>query len=166
VKYRSFDHISAPDINNMLPRFVGLIMQEPPVYSALKVRGVRAYDLARAGTPPKLEPRHVRVHSLELLDYTAPIARIRVVCHGGVYVRALARDIGGALGSCAMLSGLQRTRVGAFTLAHCLSLEGLSKSEILDAMAEIRRNPRHFSRDPIVSEQELQHKAATAAADF
>ena len=94
---------------------VGRIEQTPPVYSALKVGGERAYALARAGRPPELAPRTVEIHSIERVASTAAGAMFEVACGKGTYVRALARDLAHRLGSLAYVSELRRTRVGPFT---------------------------------------------------
>src|SRR5690606_10307926 len=83
----------------VLPRFVGDIRQMPPAYSALKIGGQPAYKMARAGKVPKLEERVVRIYSLEMMDYTWPLLRLRIDCGRGTYIRSLARDIGVTLGS-------------------------------------------------------------------
>ena len=94
--------------------FLGEREQLPPAYSALKVGGRRAYALARAGREPTLAPRRVVVHAIELLDARWPDAEIEVTCGEGVYVRAMARDLGDALGLPAHLSALRRTAIGPF----------------------------------------------------
>ena len=92
----------------------------PPAYSACKIEGVRAYDLARRGEEVDLKPKILVIDEIELLDYTQTELKVRVVCSKGTYIRALARDIGQALGSGAHLTDLRRTRVGAVTLDDCL----------------------------------------------
>lgn len=105
--------------------FAGWIMQRPPVYSALKIAGRAAYDFARRGEEPKLEPRAVEVKSLDIVSYEWPRLVIDVGCGRGVYIRSLARDIGGALGAGGMLTGLRRTRVGRFTLDQAVHIDVL-----------------------------------------
>jgi tRNA pseudouridine55 synthase len=104
-----------PDVAAVAARFVGEIEQVPPAYSALKVDGRRAYDLARAGKAVELEARRVRVDAVDVLDVTWPEVRLRVVSGAGFYVRAFARDLGKALGLPAHLAALTRTHVGPFT---------------------------------------------------
>lgn len=108
-----------------LEHFVGEISQRPPAYSALKVGGQRAYDLARGGQDVQLASRVVKVYGAELLAYEWPIAKVRVDCGRGVYIRALARDLGSALGVGGYLTALCRTRVGPFHLAQAVSLQAL-----------------------------------------
>ncbi len=111
-----------------LQNFTGLIMQTPPVFSAIKVEGQRSYDLARAGTPPELEPRQVMIHSFDLVGRPdRDHARFRVVCGKGTYVRALARDLAHLLGTYGYVSELRRTRVGPFGADRAISLEMLEE---------------------------------------
>ncbi len=102
--------------------FRGPILQRPPAYSALKVGGRRAYQLARAGTPADLAPRPVTIHRLDLVEWdesdpTRPMATVEVVCGAGTYIRSLARDLGAQLGCGAYLGALTRTASGPFELA-------------------------------------------------
>jgi tRNA pseudouridine55 synthase len=107
---------SADDIRSVLPRFIGTIEQMPPIYSALKVDGKRAYDLARAGEEVVLKARPVFIESLTLTHYESESASFEVVCGKGTYVRSLARDIAQAVGAKGYVSILRRTRVGPFVL--------------------------------------------------
>jgi tRNA pseudouridine55 synthase len=104
-----------PDLAAVASRFVGEIEQVPPAFSALKVGGRRAYQLARAGAPVELEARRVRVHGIDVLTVAWPEVLVRVVCGAGFYVRAFARDLGRALGLPAHLAALRRTHIGPFT---------------------------------------------------
>ncbi|MDY4558256.1 MAG: tRNA pseudouridine(55) synthase TruB [Alloprevotella sp.] len=121
------DHITEEMVRQTLTRFVGEIMQVPPVYSACKVNGARAYDLARSGKGDEVElkAKPLRIDELELLDCNLPARelKLRVVCSKGTYIRALARDIGQALNSGAHLTALQRTRVGDYDFASAFSLD-------------------------------------------
>jgi tRNA pseudouridine55 synthase len=98
-----------------LATFVGRIEQVPPAFSAAKVTGRRAYELARRGTVVELAPRNVRIDDIRLLEFECPRARIEVQCGKGTYIRSLARDLGERLGCGAYLASLRRTRVGPFT---------------------------------------------------
>jgi tRNA pseudouridine55 synthase len=112
----------------MLPRFVGEIEQVPPAFSAIKVDGERAYDLAREGVEVVLEPRTVVIHAARVVG--APDAdhvEIEIDCGKGTYVRALARDLAEALGACAHVSALRRSRVGRFTEDRAITLESLEE---------------------------------------
>ncbi len=116
-------HITRELVEQTLPTFVGEIQQVPPAYSACKVDGKRAYDLARKGEEVELKPKLLVIDEIELLECDLPVIKVRVVCSKGTYIRALARDIGEALGSGAHLTGLIRTRVGEVTLDKCLNPE-------------------------------------------
>jgi tRNA pseudouridine55 synthase len=110
-----------------LPAIRGSIVQTPPAFSAIKVAGRRAYALARAGEAPQLSPRHVEIHRLDLVawngdDAERPIAELEIECSAGTYIRALARDLGAALGSGAYLGALTRTASGAFRLDDAVPL--------------------------------------------
>jgi tRNA pseudouridine55 synthase len=113
-------HITRQLVEETLPRFVGKIEQIPPIFSAVKVEGRRAYDLARKGEEVVLKPKILAIDEIELLEFADNVLKIRVVCSKGTYIRALARDIGGALNSGAHLIGLERTRIGEVTLDKCL----------------------------------------------
>jgi len=119
--------ISDSDIARVLPQFIGRVTQTPPTYSALKVRGKPAYRRAREGEDIQLEPRTVEITTIELLRYAWPELDLRVVCGPGTYIRALARDIGAALGVGGHLTALTRTRVGTYTRDHALTLEELDR---------------------------------------
>ncbi len=118
-------HITRELINEIIPRFTGEIMQIPPVYSAVKVDGKRAYDYARDGQEVELKPKLLVIDEIEVLDFALPVLKIRVVCSKGTYIRALARDIGEALKSGAHLTALERTRIGETTLENCYEIEDL-----------------------------------------
>lgn len=116
-------HITEERIKDILPRFTGRVMQVPPVFSAVKVDGKRAYNLARKGKEVELKAKPLEISEIEVLSFDAPVLTIRVVCSKGTYIRALARDIGTALDSGAHLTSLRRTRVGDIKIADCLSVE-------------------------------------------
>lgn len=123
--YFPTEHITREAVEEVLKDFIGTIEQVPPAFSAVKVDGRRAYDLARKGRDFELKAKTLIIDELELLDYDLPHLRIRVVCSKGTYIRALARDIGTALGSGGHLTALQRTRVGDFTLDQCFRVEDI-----------------------------------------
>ena len=113
-------------IKALLPRFVGEIQQTPPAFSAIKIDGERAYDLARAGEAVELEARTVRIDALNLLGMPDPdTAVFEARCGKGTYVRALARDMGRALGCLGNVIALRRTRVAAFVEADAVTMEAL-----------------------------------------
>ena len=117
------DHITRELVETTLQQFVGTIEQVPPAFSACKVNGSRAYELARNGDEVELKAKTLVIDEIELLDCRLPEIKIRVVCSKGTYMRALARDIGEALHSGAHLTALVRTRVGNVTLADCMNVE-------------------------------------------
>lgn len=107
--------------------FVGEIMQTPPIYSAIKVNGERAYDLARGGVEVEMKPRPVTIHSAAVVDTPDPDhATLEIECGKGVYVRALARDLAGLLNAEGHISALRRLRVGGFCEPNLISLENLT----------------------------------------
>lgn len=117
------EHITRELVESVLQSFVGTIQQVPPVFSACKIAGKRAYEMARNGEEVELKSKTLVIDQIELLEYNMPIIKIRVVCSKGTYIRALARDIGIALHSGAHLISLQRTRIGNVTLDQCLSAD-------------------------------------------
>lgn len=116
-------HITREMVEEVLQQFKGTIEQIPPAFSACKVDGKRAYDLARKGDEVELKPKTLVIDEIELLECNLPEIKIRVVCSKGTYIRALARDIGEALQSGAHLTGLIRTRVGEVRLEDCMQVE-------------------------------------------
>ena len=113
------DHITREQVEKVLASFIGSIKQIPPAFSACKVDGVRAYELARKGNDVELKAKELIIDEIELLEFCSTQIKIRVVCSKGTYIRALARDIGKALDSGAHLTGLIRTRIGNVELKHC-----------------------------------------------
>ncbi len=125
------EHITEEDVRKVLQTFIGDIMQVPPVYSACKIEGKRAYDLARQGKAEEVElkAKPLRIDEIELthLDLANHTMTIRVVCSKGTYIRALARDIGQALNSGAHLTALRRTRVGSIDEHKCFTIEAFEQ---------------------------------------
>ena len=117
-------HITEPLVLEVLTRFLGRIEQVPPAFSACKIDGKRAYDLARRGKDVELKPKVLAIDEIELLNFDKEKmqATIRVVCSKGTYIRALARDIGQALNSGAHLISLRRTRVGDVRVEDCMKV--------------------------------------------
>lgn len=118
-------HITRELIDRVIPEFTGELWQVPPAYSAVRVNGQRAYDLARKGEEVELKPKLLVIDEIEVLGFDAEQMQleIRVVCSRGTYIRALARDIGQRLNSGAYLTSLRRTRVGEYTLENAYTLE-------------------------------------------
>ena len=129
------EHITIALIRRVLPSFVGEIWQTPPVYSAIKVDGKRAYDYARKGEDIAIKPKLLVIDEIELLSFVDMVMKIRVVCSKGTYIRALARDIGEALQSGAHLISLRRTRVGNIKVEDCMNME-----QFEELLSEIKAN--------------------------
>ncbi len=119
------NHITEDMVRQGLKKFVGEIQQIPPNFSACKVNGKRAYELARNDVEFELKPKLLVIDSIELTNYDLPYITISVACSKGTYIRALARDIGESLLSGAHLTSLVRTRVGDATLDKCLQVDEL-----------------------------------------
>lgn len=117
------EHITLQLIEETLKKFKGEIWQKPPIYSAVKIDGKRAFDYARKGEEVEIKPKLLVIDEIEILKFEDMQLTIRVVCSKGTYIRALARDIGEALNSGAHLIALQRTRVGDVTLSQCYEIE-------------------------------------------
>jgi tRNA pseudouridine55 synthase len=120
--------ISEEDFDEILQKFVGEMEQVPPPYSAIKVKGRKAYEMARKGEDVELEPRIINVYSLEILEWAPPEAVIDVYCSSGTYVRSLANDLGKEMGTGAHLVGLRRTKSGRFTLRDAVPLRRLQEA--------------------------------------
>ena len=113
-------------VETILKQFIGEISQVPPRFSAIKVDGVKSYDRARKGEDFELPARKVTIESIEILEYVFPLLKIKVACSTGTYIRSLGHDIGEKLGTHALLSGLERTRIGNICVEQCHTLEKLS----------------------------------------
>ncbi len=122
-------HITRKAVEETLATFVGVIEQVPPSFSACKVDGKRAYNLARRGKDVELKPKTLVIDDIELLEFdsSAMLATIRVVCGKGTYIRALARDIGEALHSGAYLTSLRRTKVGNTRVEDCIDIDDFQR---------------------------------------
>ncbi len=125
-------------IESLLPRFVGRIEQVPPVFSALKVKGKRAYDLARRGESFKLEPRPVTIYAIKLLDFQYPQLRLEITCGSGTYIRSLGRDLAVALGSGAVMSNLDRTAIGDFRTGNTCQVDELTADRLAEQLLPAR----------------------------
>jgi len=132
---RSEKRPSPADIEAALPRFTGLIEQTPPTYSAIKIDGARAYDLAREGETFKIAARPIHVYRLALVEAAADAAVLEAECGKGAYVRAIARDLGRALGCYGHVTALRRTRVGPFSADAAIPLDRLPDDSDLMARA-------------------------------
>ncbi|MCA9289210.1 MAG: tRNA pseudouridine(55) synthase TruB, partial [Phycisphaerales bacterium] len=135
------------DIEAVLPRFVGTIMQRPPDHSAILIDGRRAYKIARKGRDPALPERPVIVHSIDLLDYAWPRLTLGIACGKGTYIRSLARDLGAALGTGGMLAALRRTQVGPFTIGQARCLGAVPDPLTQADLGEVPDSPGSASLD-------------------
>lgn len=116
-------HITKELITQTLLSFIGNISQTPPIYSAIKIKGKRAYDFAREGKEVAIKSKTVSISKIDLLTYETQKLRLRVTCGKGTYIRALARDLGEKLQSGAYLTALKRTRIGTFSIEKASSIE-------------------------------------------
>ena len=119
------DEIAKIELEAALVQFTGEIQQVPPAFSAIKINGQRAYKLARKGEEVIMPARTVTVYSLELIEYSYPVVRIRAHVSSGTYIRTLAEDIGQTLGVGAYCRGLRRTKVGDYSIEQATSLNDL-----------------------------------------
>jgi tRNA pseudouridine55 synthase len=132
-------------VERCVQEFVGEIEQVPPAYSAAKISGQRAYDLARRGDEVSLAPRRVQIYEIEILGYSWPTLELRVCCGKGTYIRSLARDIGQRLDRAGMVESLRRTRVGPFREAESLRADSdaaIARSRLLPLFAAVSDLPK------------------------
>lgn len=130
LEFRS-KNFELAELTEILRKFTGEIEQVPPIYSAIKIGGKRAYELARQGKDFALKSRKVFIEKIEILDYSPPDLSLRISCGAGTYIRSLANDFGQTLGTGAYLKELKRTRIGEFSLANAIFLEDLKKNPSL-----------------------------------
>lgn len=128
---------SEAEVLEVLESFIGKNMQTPPIYSAIKVGGRRAYDLARKGQEVKLQPREVIIYGIDGISYNYPELTFDVSVSSGTYIRSLAVDIGSKLHTGAYLSALRRTSIDKYRVANAVKLDGLSPENINKAMLRI-----------------------------
>ena len=129
---------SRADIEAALPKFVGDIQQRPPAYSALKVGGRRAYELARKGKQVELLPRKITVHEMTVSGYEYPELKLQITCGSGTYVRSLGRDLAESLDTGAVMSALERTAIGSFRIDDAVDPDGLSAKNVSDFLLSPR----------------------------
>lgn len=123
----SIDHLTEEEIINATKMFTGTIQQIPPIHSAIRVGGKRAYSFARKGEEIELKPREVEVRLFEITSIQLPEVHFRIICSKGTYIRSIARDYGKALGVGAFMTTLCRTRIGEFHLKDALEIEAVEK---------------------------------------
>ncbi len=154
---------SVDEIEAILPRFTGKISQVPPAFSAIKVDGARAYDLARDGERPDLKARTVEIDVLRLIDAPdAGTATFEAICGKGTYVRSLARDMGRTLGCYGHVIALRRTKVGVFVESQAVSMEALENAQLVGDDGETDR--RHLLM-PITSALDDIHMLDVSRSD-
>jgi len=127
------DHLSLELVNEKLKTFIGEIDQVPPLFSAIKVEGKRAYEHARKGSDMVLQAKKITISELEVLSFSKEELVLRVVCSKGTYIRSLARDLGIELGSGAYLVGLRRTRIGDLLVEDAWALDDFMEKFRIDA---------------------------------
>ncbi len=134
---QSASPVSQEDIENSISKFVGTIDQMPPIYSAKKIQGRKAYELARKGKDVELKSCQVTIYEIEILKYAWPQLELRVKCSSGTYIRSLAHDIGQALGCGAYLTALRRTQIGKWSIGEAVVLDSLSEDNWTQSLVGI-----------------------------
>lgn len=128
--------VTAEELAGALSKFVGRIAQQPPIFSALRVKGKRAYQLARKGKPVDLQPRQIEIFGIDLVTARYPDFQLRIECGSGTYVRSLGRDIAKQLGTAAVMTGLIRTSIGGFQIERAISWEKLLSIDSPDKLTD------------------------------
>ncbi|TGD78862.1 tRNA pseudouridine(55) synthase TruB [Hymenobacter wooponensis] len=138
----AYEHLTEEELRAALASFIGLINQTPPLFSAVKVNGERAYEVARRGDEAEIKSKQVTIKEFELTRVALPEVDFRVVCSKGTYIRSLARDYGAALGVGAHLTKLVRTRIGEYRLEDALTMEAVQALRPPRPEGEQDRPPR------------------------
>jgi len=144
---------TADEVLAALPQFVGTIQQRPPIFSAIKVNGARAYDLARAGKDVQLEARPVTIHDLRVARYEYPELVLEIGCGSGTYIRSLGRDLGESLGTAAIMSSLERTAIGDFTVASAIDLNDLTEDSLEKHLLPAEAAVRHLNAVELTTDE-------------
>ncbi|MVN78540.1 tRNA pseudouridine(55) synthase TruB [Hymenobacter sp. HMF4947] len=163
-----YEHLTEAEIRTAVATFLGKIEQIPPVFSAVKVDGKRAYELARKGQEAEIKPKTVEIKAFELTRIALPELDFRVVCSKGTYIRSLARDLGVALGSGAHLTRLVRTRIGEYRLADAWTVADVQalrppRPEVADGPTHLPQRERRERTRP--ARAGLEYYAAQQAAE-
>ncbi|MFN9721497.1 MAG: tRNA pseudouridine(55) synthase TruB [Planctomycetota bacterium] len=140
--------LTVDEIQRALSQMTGPILQTPPAYSAVHVNGQRAYKLARQGESFDLTPRIVQIHSIRVLSFEWPRLELEIDCGSGTYIRSIARDLGTVLGCGGLMSRLERTRIGSFSVSKAVSVEDLTRDGIASLMCPAIDLVRDFERYP------------------
>ena len=165
------EHLDSPtqptlaEIEQQLPNFIGNISQQPPIYSALKVKGARAYDLARAGKQVDLQPRMIDIYAIKILDYQYPKITLDITCGSGTYVRSLGRDVARCVGTEAVMCSLIRTAIGKFHVDDALSSEELTPEKVAEQLIPASEAVSSIASITL-SEQELERIGHGLRIDF
>jgi len=130
IQQMDYSSITREQFENILHEFRGDIMQVPPMVSAIKVNGKRLYELARKGIQVKRDPRHIKIHDLQLISFSSPRVTLNIECSKGTYVRQLAEDIAEKLDNVACIAEIERTKVGPFRINETVTLEDLTPEHI------------------------------------
>lgn len=130
IQQAAYEHLGRAQVEKVLTKFVGEILQTPPMVSAIKFKGKRLYELARKGIVVERQPRLIKINRLELVHFDPPRVTIYIECSKGTYVRQLAEDIGKELGSLACVSEIERTKVGPFGIDDAVPLDDLDEGQI------------------------------------
>jgi tRNA pseudouridine55 synthase len=165
---RPVPDLDAAAIGAALAPFRGAIRQRPPAYAALKVGGRRLYALAREGKPAEAPPRDVTVHALEIVSWIPPDLELQIACTAGTYVRALARDLGGALGCGAAAAAIRRIAVGPFRVSEAVPFDALRDRAPGDVLLPLDRALAHLPRIELHPEaaEKVRHGKVTGPEDF
>ncbi len=124
------------EIEDALKAFEGDIMQTPPIFSAIKINGQRAYDLARKGKAPEMQPRPAKIYSIKFKTYKYPLVEFTAEVSSGTYIRSLVEDVGKKLGTGAYMPALRRTKVGIFSITDAIAIEDITADRIAAAIME------------------------------
>jgi tRNA pseudouridine55 synthase len=160
---RPYAHLTPEQITAAVPPFIGTIQQTPPLFSAVKVDGQRAYAIARQGLEAEIKSKTIEIKEFELTRIALPEVDFRVVCSKGTYIRSLARDLGVALGCGAHLTRLVRTRIGEYRVADAFSLEAIDALRPPRPEGEANRRPRIERPRTTPNRVGLQYYAALQA---
>jgi tRNA pseudouridine55 synthase len=144
---------SPADLSSAAQRFQGQIQQRPPAFSALKIQGRRAYDLARKGKPVELAPRMVTVYQIEVKEYDYPRMTLEVHCGAGTYIRSLGRDLAESLGTAAVMAALERTAIGQFHVAQAVAPQEVTRDNLEQHLLPLLSAVEHLPRIALSNEE-------------
>lgn len=157
------------DLEKLLPKYLGKISQIPPQYSAIKIGGKNAYELAREGIEIEMQPREIEIHALKLISFKYPKVDLHIHCGSGTYIRSIARDLGEDLLAGGYLTRLKRMRVGKFNIKQAISLKAISEEKILpleEGLVFSRLNLTIIEAAKIRNGQKISCRAGEGCEDF